>query len=434
MSRWLRLTKAGGLAVGAAAAGVGAVIAAEKIAVGRLRLRPDPAADEPLGQLRGRPLTVLADDGVPLHAEVAGPDDAPVTIVFTHGYTLTQDCWHYQRQGLEETARLVFWDQRGHGRSPRLWPDGAAGVADDAAAGADGAAGVADVAVAGAAGDVAGAAGVDGDGSASRRLTSNQETSSEGTRAEGSSTGGTSSGGGSRDVTIEQTGADLAAVLAATCPGDGPVILVGHSMGGMTIMALAARHPGLFGTKIIGTALIATAAANVDPAGWLPPPLRPLARQAAPSVLRGVSQGRQAAFVERGRQAAGDIAFLSTRFIGFGDSSVSPALVDFAERMIRSTRVEVIAEFYLALLGHDQRAALEVIGRTPAFVLTGDRDKVVPSRLAGELAAGIPGADLILVPGAGHLVFMERPEVVNEAIGGLLAQATETGRPEPRTA
>jgi pimeloyl-ACP methyl ester carboxylesterase len=377
MSRWLRLTKAGGLAVGAAAAGVGAMIAAEKIAVGRLRLRPDPAADEPLGQLRGRPVTVLADDGVALHAEVAGPDDAPVTIVFTHGYTLTQDCWHYQRQGLEEAARLVFWDQRGHGRSPQLWPDGAADVAD----GADGA-----------------------DGAASR------------------------------DVTIEQTGADLAAVLAATCPGDGPVILVGHSMGGMTIMALAARHPDLFGTKIIATALIATAAANVDPAGWLPPPLRPLARQAAPSVLRGVSQGRQAAFVERGRQAAGDIAFLSTRFIGFGDSSVSPALVDFAERMIRSTRVEVIAEFYLALLGHDQRAALEIIGRTPAFVLTGDRDKVVPSRLAGELAAGIPGADLILVPGAGHLVFMERPEVVNEAILGLLAQATEAGRAEPRTA
>ncbi len=73
MSRWLQLTKAGGLAVGAAAAGAGVVIAAEKIAVGRLRLRPDPAADEPLGQLRGRPLTVLADDGVPLHVEISGP-------------------------------------------------------------------------------------------------------------------------------------------------------------------------------------------------------------------------------------------------------------------------------------------------------------------------------------------------------------------------
>ena len=423
MSRWLRLTKAGGLAVGAAAAGVGAVIAAEKIAVGRLRLRPDPAADEPLGQLRGRPVTVLTDDGVALHAEVAGPEDAAVTIVFTHGYTLTQDSWHYQRQGLEETARLVFWDQRGHGRSPRLWSDGSAGVPD-------------------------GAASVEDD-STSRGLTSNQATSSEGTSSGNGSAQGTSFAGGSRDVTIEQTGADLAAVLAATCPGDGPVILVGHSMGGMTIMALASRHPELFGTKIIGTALIATAAADVDPASWLPAPLRPLARQAAPSVLRSAAQGRQAAFIERGRQAAGDIAFLSTRFIGFGDSSVSPALVDFAERMIRSTRVEVIAEFYLALLGHDQRAALEIIGRTPAFVLTGDRDKVVASRLAGELAAGIPGADLILVPGAGHLVFMERPEVVNDAILGLLAQATRVdspgnpgspdspgspGSPEPRTA
>jgi pimeloyl-ACP methyl ester carboxylesterase len=364
MSRWLRLTKAGGLAAGAAAAGVGAVIAAEKIAVGRLRLRPDPAADEPLGQLRGRPVTVLTDDGVALHAEVAGPEDAAVTIVFTHGYTLTQDCWHYQRQALADTARLVFWDQRGHGRSPQLRADAADGADDGAAPG---------------------------------------------------------------PVSMELTGADLAAVLAATCPGDGPVILVGHSMGGMTIMALAARHPELFGTKVIGTALIATAAANVDPAGWLPLPLRPLARQAAPSVLRGASQGRQAVLIERGRQAAGDIAFLSTRFIGFGDSSVSPTLVDFAERMIRSTRVEVIAEFYMALLGHDQREALDVIGRTPTFVLTGDHDKVVAPRLAGELAAGIPGADLILVPGAGHLVFMERPEVVNEAILGLLAQATGAG-------
>jgi pimeloyl-ACP methyl ester carboxylesterase len=369
MSRWLRLTKAGGLAFGAVAAGAGLVIAAEKIAVGRLRLRPDPAADEPLGQLRGRPVTVLADDGVPLHAEVAGSDDAPVTIVFTHGYTLTLDCWHYQRQALEDTARLVFWDQRGHGRSPRLWPD------EDPA-------------------------------------------------------GGVSSGG----VSIEQTGADLAAVLAATCPGDGPVLLVGHSMGGMTIMALAARQPELFGTRVIGTAMIATAAANVDPAAWLPPPLRPLARQAAPSVLRTAAQGRQAMLVERGRQAAGDIAFLSTRLIGFGDSSVSPTLVDFAERMIRSTRVEVIAEFYLALLDHDQLAALDVIGRAPAFVLAGDRDKVVATRLAGELAAGIPGADLILVPGAGHLVFMERPEVVNEAILALLARSAAAGDVEPRTA
>jgi pimeloyl-ACP methyl ester carboxylesterase len=151
-------------------------------------------------------------------------------------------------------------------------------------------------------------------------------------------------------------------------------------------------------------------------------------------VLRGLSQGRQAILVERGRQAAGDVAFLSTRFIAFGDRGVSPTLVDFVERMIRSTPVDVVAEFYLALLSHDQRAALEIVGRVPTVVVTADRDKIISPRLAGELAAGIPGADLILVPDAGHLVFMERPEIVNEVIIALLAEAAGPVGTEPRTA
>ena len=118
MANWRRITGMAGLAIGAAvAAGAGAILAAERIAIGRARLQPDPEADEPLGQLRGQALTVLADDGVPLHAEIDGPDDAPVTIIFCHGYGLSQDVWHYQRRDLAPAGRLVFWDQRGHGRS-----------------------------------------------------------------------------------------------------------------------------------------------------------------------------------------------------------------------------------------------------------------------------------------------------------------------------
>src|SRR5450755_137279 len=352
MARWRRLTKVGGVAVGAAAAGAGVLLAAEKIAVGRLRLRPDPAAGERFGQLRGRPMAVLTDDGVPLHAEVSGPDDAPVTIIFSHGYTLSQDIWHYQRQALAGTARLVFWDLRGHGRSGRNADHGVV-----------------------------------------------------------------------EQVTVERLGADLGLVLAATAPGDGPVVLVGHSMGGMAIMALAARQPELFGTKVIGTVLISTAASGIDPAARLPAPLRPVVRHAAPTLLRGASQRGPAALIERGRQAAGDIAFLSARFIAFGDPDVSPTVVDFLERTIRATPVAVVTEFYLALLAHDQRAALGVLGRVPAVVLTGDRDRLVSARLAGEVAAGIPGADLILVPGGGHLLILERPQVVNEAITTLVARA-----------
>jgi pimeloyl-ACP methyl ester carboxylesterase len=414
MSRWRRLTKASGLAVGVAAAGAGAVIAVEKIAVGRMRLRPDPAAGEPLGQLRGRPLTVLADDGTALHVEISGPDDAPATIIFSHGYTLNQDVWHYQRQGLADAARLVFWDQRGHGRTAVARPKRGALHGTASAGAAPGAAGS------------AGPASVAGDSG-------------------GNSSGATVRGGSGPDgaaverpaperVSIDQLGADLGAVLAATAPGDGPVILVGHSMGGMTIMALADQQPELFGPKVVGTVLISTAASGIDPAAWLPPPLRPVIRQATPSVLRGASQGRPAALIELGRQAAGDIAFLTTKYIAFGDSGVSPTVVDFLERIIRATPVEVVADFYLALTEHDKRAALNVLGRVPSVVLIGDRDRLVSTRLAGEVAAGIPGADLILVAGAGHLVILERAGLVNEAILGVLARALDQAGTEPRTA
>ena len=349
MVKWRRLSSVAGLATGVAAASAGAVIAAEKVAVGRIRLRPDPVADEPLGQLHGRPVDVVADDGVRLYAEVCGPEDSPVTIVFCHGYTLSQEVWHYQRQDLEADYRLVFWDQRSHGRSGRSDP---------------------------------------------------------------------------ARVSIGQLGRDLAAVLAATAPGGAPVVLVGHSMGGMAIMALADQHPELFGSAVIGVVLISTTAL-VDPTGWLPGPLRPVGRWAAPALLRGSSRGRRAELTERLRGAAGDIAFLSARFIAFGDPDVSPTIVDFLEHIIRATPIDVVADFYLALTEHDERAALPTIGQVPTVALTGVEDRLVAAEQTAELAAAIPGASLVRIPKAGHMVILERPEVVTEEISDLVALALD---------
>ncbi len=359
MARWRRLTSVAGVATGIAAAGAGAVIAAERVAVGRLRLRPDPAANEPLGKIRGRPVIVLADDGVALHAEVSGPDDAPVTLVFCHGYTLNQAVWHYQRKDLSEDLRVVCWDQRSHGKSGRSDP---------------------------------------------------------------------------AHVTIDQLGADLAAVLAATVPGRKRAVLVGHSMGGMTIMALAAQQPELFGSKVIGTVLISTTDHLVDATTWLPVPLRGVARVATPPLLRGSSRGRRAALIERIRAAGGDLAFLSTRFIAFGDPDVSPAIVDFLERVIRSTPIDVVADFYLALLDHDKRGALATIGRVPTVVMAGEHDRLIPARQAASLAASIPGASLVLVPRAGHMVILEQHEVVTEEIADLVALALDRAATRKRLA
>ena len=76
MATWRRITGVAGLAAGAVAAGAGAVVAAERIAIGRTQVLRAVAAPEKLGQLRGQPLTVLTDDGVPLHVEI---DEPPAT-------------------------------------------------------------------------------------------------------------------------------------------------------------------------------------------------------------------------------------------------------------------------------------------------------------------------------------------------------------------
>jgi pimeloyl-ACP methyl ester carboxylesterase len=347
MVNWRRLYGVTGLAAGAIAAGAGAVVIAEKVAVGRIRLGPDPAAGEAFGSELGTELTVLADDGLPLHVQVAGPVNAPVTLVFSHGYALNSDVWYYQCAGLAERYRCVFYDQRSHGRSGRSDPE---------------------------------------------------------------------------LVSIDQLGADLHAVIDAVAPADQPVVLVGHSMGGMTIMALADQQPEMFGTKVIGAVLIATAAGLVDPLPWLPAVLRPAVRMAVPSMMTG-AKGRLAEVLERGRHSASAISFLGTRHLAFGDSRVSPTIVDFLERVIRATPIDVIADFYEALIGHEKRHALKVLGGIPVLVLVGDRDRIVDPAMSQEIAAAIKDAELIKVRGAGHVVILERPAEVNAAVAGLVARA-----------
>src|SRR3954452_10225606 len=72
------------------------------------------------------------------------------------------------------------------------------------------------------------------------------------------------SGTGPRENrTVEQVGRDLYAVLNATCAGTA-VVLVGHSMGGMTIMALAAEYADLFGRQIRGVSLLHNSAKRTE--------------------------------------------------------------------------------------------------------------------------------------------------------------------------
>ena len=67
----------------------------------------------------------------------------------------------------------------------------------------------------------------------------------------------------------------------------------------------------------------------------------------------------------------------------------------------------------------DSRPGLKTIA-CPTLVLVGDDDRLTPPELADEMAQGIPGARLVVVPDSGHLSTMEQPQAVNAALAGWL--------------
>ncbi|WP_395362676.1 alpha/beta fold hydrolase [Streptomyces sp. YH02] len=360
-----------GAAIGVLAAGAAAGVAVERLTVGRsvrqkARLALDSAG--PYGGLRGTPGRALADDSTVLYYEVdeveadtpparrrrlfGRKEPAPVTVVFSHGYCLNQDSWHFQRAALRGLVRTVHWDQRSHGRSGQ-------GVAQS---GADGV-----------------------------------------------------------PVTIDQLGRDLKAVLDVAAP-EGPLVLVGHSMGGMTIMALADRYPEFVRERVVGVAFVGTSAGKLAEVSYgLPVAGVNAVRRVLPGVLRAL--GSQAELVERGRRATADLFAGLIKKYSFASKDVDPAVARFAERMIESTPIDVVAAFYPAFAEHDKAAALSVLSEVPVLALAGDNDLVTPSSHTEVIAGLLPDAELVIVPDGGHLVMLEHPEAVTDRLADLLVRA-----------
>jgi pimeloyl-ACP methyl ester carboxylesterase len=375
---WRRTTGLAGAAIGVVAAGAAAGVAVERLTMGRGIRRKARLALEvtgPYGTLRGTPGTARADDGTELYYEVdevpapapepaprrrrlfagrrrtAGPRP-PVTVVFSHGYCLSQDAWHFQRAALRSAGvRAVYWDQRSHGRSGR----GA-------------------------------------------------------TRVEQG-----------EPVTIDRLGRDLRAVIDAAAP-EGPLVLVGHSMGGMTVMALADRFPDLIRERVAGVALVGTSSGGLGEVNFgLPMAGVNAVRRLLPGVLRAL--GQRAELVERGRRATADLfAGIISRY-SFASAEVDPVVARFAERMIEATPIDVVAEFYPAFDEHDKTAALARFRGLPVLIVAGEGDLVTPVGHSETIARELPEAELVRVPDAGHLVMLEHPEVVDARLADLLVRA-----------
>jgi pimeloyl-ACP methyl ester carboxylesterase len=295
---------------------------------------------------------VTADDGVPLHVEVDGDLDAPLTVVFSHGFTARLAEWQLQREAVGDRARLVLWDQRGHGRSG--WT----------------------------------------------RLTA---------------------------ATIDRTGRDLGEVLDATTP-TGPVVLVGHSMGGMSVMALARQRPELFGTRVVGVFLLATSAGGLVETGVLGRVVKLVRRLGLLSLYLRFLQ-LIAPVLERFRRRGTAIGRRVTRRLLFGEDDAHPHNVRLVQDLLEETPWPVTMAFYATFLDHDETAALEVLKRVPVTVVAATHDRLTPAAHGRHIAETIgQTAELVVVPGAGHSVNLTRTEVVDGALLDLLDRVQKSSR------
>jgi pimeloyl-ACP methyl ester carboxylesterase len=235
---------------------------------------------------------------------------------------------------------------------------------------------------------------------------------------------GRSALGDRRAATIDRTGQDLGEVLDATTPS-GPVVLAGHSMGGMSVLALARQRPELFGTRVVGVLLLATSAGGLLGHGVVGL-LVGLARRLGLLGLYLRWLQWTAPVLERFRRRGTALGRWYTRRYLFGRDDADPEVVRRVQDMLEETPLPVTAAFWATFVDHDETAALEVLRRVPVTVVVGTHDRLTPAAHSRRIARVLgPGADLVVVPGAGHSVNLTRPWVVDGALLTLLDRVEE---------
>lgn len=218
-------------------------------------------------------------------------------------------------------------------------------------------------------------------------------------RGHGESTAGTAGFG------IPRLADDLATLLEALDLTD--AIVVGHSMGGMTLMRFCGDHPDVLARRVAGLAFVATRAHQV-----MPPYVDRLAR-----VLVAQGQARLDAGHDLPARAQATDPVVR---LAFGDHPSRKAIRIVGE-MGTSMAPEALVPSLRGLLDHDARDALRAT-RTPSLVVVGTRDLLTPVPSARHLAHLLPDSDFVVLPKAGHQLMQERPAELAELIDAFSAK------------
>jgi len=176
---------------------------------------------------------------------------------------------------------------------------------------------------------------------------------------------------------------------------DEPVVLVGHSMGGLIAQEAYARFPGM----VKALALCFTSAAFVGGSDFT--------REFVAARIGPLDAG----------QSMADIA--ARLMPAMRGTKSNPAGLAQAQRIMSGIRPETYRKAVRLLTTFDRREQLPKIA-IPALLVAGSDDKTAPPAIMEKMAQKIPGAEYALLEGCGHLGPMDQPEAFNAALGAFL--------------
>ena len=206
--------------------------------------------------------------------------------------------------------------------------------------------------------------------------------------------------------TIDGAADDLWAVLRDRGI-TGPLIVVGHSLGGPVSLSLMRRHAT--DLALVGTVQISSS-------------VEPFTTQGMPQILAG----RFGTFLKALYRGAPGIAttlldVITTAIapilaLGFYFRPVGYAVVKFHAAMMHLTPLDTYAGFFDDLVNHSELDSAEVLSTIPGYILVGDRDTITPVSQSERLAAIWPRAHVNLLPESGHMPPLDAPGAVSTAI------------------
>ncbi len=207
-------------------------------------------------------------------------------------------------------------------------------------------------------------------------------------------------------ATIDNLALDWSDLIDEIAP-DGPLVLAGHSIGGMSMMQLCEIRPELF-DRVVGTAFVSTSSGELDTVTLGLPETGPLLRAQIPRLLAL----RSRTLSRRARRRAPIVERLLMRRFVFGQPLRLADAALAVDGLINSPGDTVVG-FYEDAMRHDRVRALKVLDDIPTHVLVGSRDVLTPPSHARRIADHVSGSVLTTAPGAGHMLPLERDQLVS---------------------